>query len=234
LPKSHPCEIINSTSNGEAKSPLHRVDSLLLVARYREELRRHQDRHEAMALALRRAGPAIIASARTVTAGLLCLLLAETNSTKGLGPVCAIGIVVGLLAMVTLLPALLVTAGRWVFWPIRPRYGSAEPTTTGFWAKVGKRIARYPPRVWVLTVLALAVASFGLIDLHANGLTCVTNKESLRGHPGSVVGEQALARHFPAGSEDPVSALTDKEEARANAPVPNNAALVTRPSSTLP
>ena len=39
--------------------------ALLLTARYREELRRHQDRHEAMAVALRRAGPAIIASAGT-------------------------------------------------------------------------------------------------------------------------------------------------------------------------
>ena len=60
--------------------------ALLLVARYREELRRHADRHEAMAVALRRAGPAIVASASTVIAGLLCLLAAETNSTKGLGP----------------------------------------------------------------------------------------------------------------------------------------------------
>ncbi|MEH0421830.1 MMPL family transporter [Streptomyces sp. B21-083] len=36
--------------------------ALLLVARYREELRRHEDRHEAMALALHRAGPAVLAS----------------------------------------------------------------------------------------------------------------------------------------------------------------------------
>jgi putative drug exporter of the RND superfamily len=180
--------------------------ALLLVARYREELRRHQDRHEAMALALRRAGPAIIASASTVTAGLLCLLLAETNSTKGLGPVCAIGIVVGLLAMITLLPALLVTVGRWVFWPVRPRFGSAEPTTTGFWARVGQRIARNSRQVWVVTVLALVVASLGLIGLHATGLT---NKQSFRGHPDSVVGEQVLARHFPAGSGDPVIVITN-------------------------
>ena len=45
----------------------------LLVARYREELRQHEDKHEAMAEALRRAGPAIIASGLTVIAALLCL-----------------------------------------------------------------------------------------------------------------------------------------------------------------
>src|SRR5215216_2717447 len=87
--------------------------ALLLTARYREELRRHADRHEAMAVALGRATPAIIASAATVILSLLTLLVAELNSTKSLGPVMAIGVAVGLCAMITLLPALLVTFGRW-------------------------------------------------------------------------------------------------------------------------
>ena len=125
--------------------------ALLLTARYREELRRHEDRHEAMAVALRRAGPAIIASAGTVILSLLTLTLAELNSTKGLGPVLAIGVGVALLAMMTLLPALLVISGRWVFWPAKPAYGSAEPTTRGFWARVGRRIAVRPRVVWITT-----------------------------------------------------------------------------------
>ena len=110
--------------------------ALLLVARYREELRRHEDRHEAMAFALHRAGPAIFASGPTVIAGMLCLLVASMNSTKGLGPVAAVGIAVGLMVMLTLLPALLVIFGRWFFWPVRPTFGSADHTQTGFWAKV--------------------------------------------------------------------------------------------------
>ena len=48
--------------------------------------------------------------------------------------------------MVTLLPALLVICGRWVFWPKRPTFGSDEPTSRGFWARVGKRIAPRPRR----------------------------------------------------------------------------------------
>ncbi len=56
------------------------------------------------------------------------LTVAELNSTKSMGPVLAIGVVVALVAMMTLLPALLVICGRWVFWPVRPPYGSAEPT----------------------------------------------------------------------------------------------------------
>ena len=109
--------------------------ALLIVARYREELRRHDRRHPAMAEALRRAGPAIIASAATVVLALLTLSAAQLNSTKSLGPVLAIGVAVGMFVMLTLLPALLVTFPRGVFWPYRPTYGSAEPTTRGMWAR---------------------------------------------------------------------------------------------------
>ncbi len=111
--------------------------ALLLIARYREELRRHEDRHAAMAVAMRRAGPAILASALTVVAGMLCLMAAEANDISGLGPVAAIGIAVGVLAMVTLLPAILVIFGRWIFWSARPDFGSAEPASRGLWSRVG-------------------------------------------------------------------------------------------------
>ncbi|WP_305782591.1 MMPL family transporter [Symbioplanes lichenis] len=175
--------------------------ALLLVARYREELRRHHDRHEAMALALHRAGPAVIASAATVAIGMSCLILAEVNSTSGLGPVAALGIVVGLLAMITLLPALLVIFGRWIFWPIRPREGTPEPTATGFWARLGTRIARRPRTVWIATALALGAMSLGLFQLKADGLP---QAEQFVNTPSSVTGEEALARHFPAGQGQPL------------------------------
>src|SRR5246127_1567361 len=145
--------------------------ALLLTARYREELRRHEDRHEAMRVALRRAGPAIIASAGTVILSLLTLSVAGLKSTRGMGPVLAIGVGVALVAMLTLLPALLVIAGRWVFWPVRPAFGSAEPTTRGFWARIGRRIAVRPRVVWITTALILGVMALGLIGLKASGLT---------------------------------------------------------------
>src|SRR5262249_51338733 len=129
--------------------------ALLLIARYREELRRHSARHEAMAIALRRGSPAIIASAATVAVGMLCLLVAESNATRGLGPVAAIGVGVALLAMITLLPALLVIFGRWLFWPLRPKYGSADPAAIGIWARTGNAIGRRPRIVWMVTALVL-------------------------------------------------------------------------------
>ena len=166
--------------------------ALLLVARYREELRRHEDRHEAMAFALHRAAPAIVASAVTVMLGMLCLLFAEMNSTAGLGPVAAIGIGVTLLVMITLLPALLVILGRWVFWPKRPTFGSPEPTQTGLWAHVGQRIVKRPRAVWVVTALLLAVACLGLFRLEASGLS---TEDSYTKEFDSIVGQKVLAEH---------------------------------------
>jgi putative drug exporter of the RND superfamily len=185
--------------------------ALLLVARYREELRRHEDRHEAMALALHRSGPAILASGSTVILGMLCLLLASMSSTQGLGPVAAIGVAVALLVMLTLLPALLVIFGRWVFWPIRPSYGSADHTETGVWARVGRRIVRRPRLTWVVTAVLLAVAATGLLQLDAHGLA---NKDAYYGKPDSVVGEQVLAKHFPAGAGEPVVVITNAAKAK--------------------
>jgi putative drug exporter of the RND superfamily len=185
--------------------------ALLLVARYREELRRHADRHEAMGLALHRAGPAIFASACTVMLGMLCLLLADMNSTQGMGPVAAIGVGIGLLVMLTLLPALLVICGRWVFWPKRPAFASTEPTTTGIWAKVGNRIAVRPRAVWVVTAAILGIACLGVLQLNATGLT---NSEQYTKTMPSVTGQNVLARHFPAGATEPVQIVTNAGKAQ--------------------
>ena len=178
--------------------------ALLLIARYREELRRHADRHQAMAVALRRAGPAIIASGLTVVAGMLCLLAAESNDISGLGPVAAIGIGVGLIAMITLLPALLVVFGRWIFWPVKPGYGSPEPTSRGAWSRVGQAIGRRPRTVWMVTALLLAIGALGLVGFKFGPLTVA---QSFRGTPPSITAQNAVAEHFPAGSGEPVDVI---------------------------
>jgi RND superfamily putative drug exporter len=184
--------------------------ALLLVARYREELRRHEDRHEAMAFALHRAAPAIVASAVTVMLGMLCLMFAEMNSTAGLGPVAAIGVGVTLLVMISLLPALLVICGRWVFWPKRPAFGSAEPTTTGFWAKVGQRISVRPRKVWIVTTLLLGVACLGLTRLDASGLA---TEDSYTKEFDSIVGQKVLAAHDMVDQSNTVQVVGNADQA---------------------
>ncbi|QAY68955.1 MMPL family transporter [Xylanimonas protaetiae] len=182
--------------------------ALLLVARYREELRRHADRHEAMAVALHRAAPAIIASGATVALGMLCLVLAQLASTSGLGPVAAIGVVVAVAVMLTLLPALLVVCGRWVFWPRVPALGAPEPTAHGIWARLGARISKAPRRTWVTTSLVLAAMSVGVVQLSATGLTA---EQSFRGEQPSIVAGKELAAHFPAGAGQPVVVVADAD-----------------------
>ncbi|HWC34972.1 MAG TPA: MMPL family transporter [Mycobacteriales bacterium] len=184
--------------------------ALLLVARYREELRRAGDRHAAMAVALRRAAPAIIASASTVSLSMLCLLFAETKSTQDLGPVAAIGVLVALLVMTTLLPAALVSCPRWVFWPRVPVPGSADPAPYGVWARIGRRIARRPRRIWVTAAIVLAGLAFGLLDLNANGLSYA---RAYTTKPAAITGGEVLARHFPAGAGSPVIVVADAKYA---------------------
>ncbi|WP_171163035.1 MMPL family transporter [Streptomyces sp. I05A-00742] len=180
--------------------------ALLLISRYREELARHEDRHEAMAEALYRSGPAIVASAATVAVSLMLLMLAVLNSTKGMGPACAIGIVVGLLAMVTLMPALLVACGRWIFWPAKPVHGAEEERKESVWSRVGKAISGRPRLVWTGTVLVLAAMALGTFGLDASGLS---NKDQFTGKPQMAVGEEIRAAHFPAGSGTPVHVVAE-------------------------
>ncbi|MGW3292106.1 MMPL family transporter [Streptomyces sp. NPDC001002] len=184
--------------------------ALLLVARYREELRRHEDRHEAMALALHRAGPAVLASGATVVVSMLVLLAAEMNSTRGLGPVAAIGVAVALLAMITLFPALLLIFGRWIFWPAIPHFGSADPTERGIWARMGRSIARRPRAVWAATAIVLATLSLGLLQLRAEG---ISNADAFTGTPDSITGQKVSERYFPAGSGDPLVIVSNEAQA---------------------
>ncbi len=205
--------------------------ALLLVARYREELRRHEDRHEAMAFALHRAAPAIFASAGTVVAGMLCLMLAEMNSTAGLGPVNAIGVSVTLLVMVTLLPALLVICGRWVFWPKRPAFGSPEPTSTGFWARVGRRIAPRPRAVWVGTALALGVAALGLFSLDTRGLS---TEDQYTKEFDSVIGQRELLEHGLVDSSNPIMVVSDAGSQQAVAAAMGSVDGLGKPDASTP
>ncbi len=177
--------------------------ALLLVARYREELHRHVDRHAAMKEALRRAGPAIVASAATVTIGLACLLTADLNSNRSLGGVGAIGVLCGLIAMMTLLPALLVFFGRWVFWPFIPRFGTPVRESDSVWGKLGRLIARRPRITWVGTAGILLLLAVAATQLNLG----LTQEQAFRDKPESVVGQELIGSYFPAGASQPTEVI---------------------------
>ena len=181
--------------------------ALLLIARYREELRRHADRYAAMAVAWRRSSPAILASAATATVGMLCLLAGQMNGIRGLGPVAAAGIAVAFAVMTTLLPVLLVLLGRWMFWPFIPRYSPAAGADVerqhGIWRRLAGTIGRRPRAIWTVTTLVLVALAFGGFGLRfgqpADGVYTT--------EVGSVVGQRLIGQHYPGGTSYPAQII---------------------------
>ncbi|MCB0918293.1 MAG: MMPL family transporter [Actinobacteria bacterium] len=173
--------------------------SLLLVSRFREELRTHAQPFDAMKATLRGTYEAILASGGTVILGVLTLLLSELNSNKGLGPVAAIGILFAMIAALTFLPAVLLLLGRAAFWPARPKYadGQTQPGSGGLWTRVAELVGRRPRRIWISSLAGLIVLSLFLPMFKAEG---VPQSDFFMTTVESTQGQAALERHFPGGS----------------------------------
>ena len=183
---------------------------LLLVSRYREELHRVEDKHEAMARALRRSGPAVLASGLTVIAAMLTLLLADTGSTKALGPVSAIGVGAALLAGLTLLPAMLTIFGRKGFWP-RSSSVAYDPDAdferrSGVWRRFGDRVLQRPGLALGATVALFGFFSLGLLAYQEDYSIDGFFKKSVE----SVEGFKTLGESFPEGALAPTSILVQR------------------------
>lgn len=181
--------------------------ALLLVSRYRDELKRHEDRREAMALALRRTAEAVTTSASTVAVGVLTLLLSLTPATRGLGIACAVGIVVAASFVLLVLPAALVCFGRWVFWPLTPRVSlddDRDSTTSSIWRRIGDRVAARPV-VWVgAAVIVLAALSAGTLRIS----TGLETAEQFLDKPEAIAASERIAESFPAGASEPTTVIT--------------------------
>lgn len=185
--------------------------ALLLVSRYREELRRVERPYDAMRAALRGCGPAVLASSGTVAAGLLCLLAADLNSNRGMGPLGTVGVLCALVTMLTLLPALLVLLGRRVFWPLVPAYGSTPKVRRSLFAAMGTSAGRRPRTVLAAGAVLLGALALGVLNLPG----AVKQQDSFVDRPESVVAMQTLAEAFPEQSAQPIDVLTPAGRADA-------------------
>jgi RND superfamily putative drug exporter len=188
---------------------------LLLLSRYREELRRQEDKHDAIARAVRRAGPAIFASGLTVALSMLVLSVADTRSIGSLGPVAAIGVACVLLAGLTLLPALLAIGGRRGFWPRRQVVAYAGEAAVelhrGAWRRLGDRVLQRPTAALAVTMIVFGAGALGLLAYKEDySITNVFKKRT-----ESVSGFRALEKAFPAGTTNPTTVLVE----RSNGPV---------------
>ncbi|MEV8015582.1 MMPL family transporter [Streptomyces sp. NPDC086554] len=185
--------------------------ALLLVARYREELRRIERPYDAMVAALRGCGPAVLASSGTVAAGLLCLLAADLNSSRGMGPLGTVGVLCALASMLTLLPAILVLLGRRVFWPLIPAFGSTPKQRRSLFSAMGSSAGRRP-----LTVLAGGAVLLGALALGALNLPgALKQEDSFTKTPDSVSAMETLAKAYPDLGSQPITVMTPTEDAGA-------------------
>ncbi|MGZ5311073.1 MAG: MMPL family transporter [Solirubrobacterales bacterium] len=184
---------------------------LLLVSRYREELHRLADKHDAMSHALARTGPTILASGLTVTLAMLVLALADARNTSTLGPVAAIGVASAMLAGLTLLPALLTIFGRTGFWPRRSvvAYDPENEWTArqGIWRRVGDRVLRSPATALAVTVAVFVAGALGLLAYKVDYSTTNFFKKSV----DSVEGFKLIEDSFPAGLLAPTTVLVQSD-----------------------
>lgn len=186
--------------------------ALLLIARYREELHHFDSRVQAMKVALKGVVEPIVASGMTVIAGLAVLSLSDLKNVRSLGPVAAIGILAAQLVMLTLLPAILVALGRWVFWPKIPRHDDVDDKLSGIWSKVASVVGKNPRRTWISTTAMLVAALAFAPSLNTGGLSMT---DGFTTKTDSVIGLEVLSEHFPAGEGDPTLVVVKEAEAQA-------------------
>ncbi|MEZ0358616.1 MMPL family transporter [Mycobacterium sp. SA01] len=173
--------------------------ALLLISRYREELRSTEDHRAALRTAVRFAGPAIAASNATVVLALLTLLFASSPSTRSLGVQAASGLVVAAVFVLLMLPPLLALCGPKLFWPFIPRTGGEQITATGAWHRVADWVSNHAGRVTVASTAVLIVLATGLLATPV-GLNQI---DQFRVSADSVAGYRTLSAHFPSGLTDP-------------------------------
>lgn len=206
--------------------------ALLLISRYREELGRDADAGAALRTALRRAGPAIVASNATVVLALLTLLLASSPSTRSLGVQAAAGLVVAAVFVLLVLPPALGLFGTRLFWPFVPKPGAPALTTTGVWHRIASGVATRPALVSAGAIAALLALSAGLLATPIG----LSQTEQFRVEAESVTGYATLAEHFPSGVTGPtrVVAATSAEAAVSQAITGTPGVVSVTPSGTSP
>ncbi len=191
---------------------------LFIASRFREELQRTQDKHEAMRQTMHAVGEAITSSAGTVILALFTLLLATLGLYTSLGPTLIVAIIVMLLAGLTLVPALIVWVGRAAYWPLIPRYRADHdqervPQIRGFWGRLGQWVARHRVLAVVSSTALLVVLALGNIGSQPS-LNFLT---SFRVSTDSTVGYGLLQKHFSPGTLAPTTVLLQLHGAQPDA-----------------
>ena len=172
---------------------------LFVSARFREELTRNADRHEAMRRTMRGVGGAVASAGATILVASAALWFAVLRSYQTLGPVIALAVALMMLAALTLIPAVLTIIGRRVFWPVQPRLAEG-PDAPADWrrsiyGRIGGVVLRRPRAVLAATSAVLALLIAGLFAYQPT----YDRLESLPDNTESVRSFELLRTGFPGG-----------------------------------
>lgn len=181
--------------------------SLFVFSRFREELRKQEDKHEAMRKAVRGIAEPLIFSGGTVFAAMLVLLLADYGPYNSFAPVFTITIAIVLIAGLTLIPALFTIFGRRAFWPFVPKVGEETLEKNRFWGKVGGFVTKKPILAGGLVLVFLLLNASQLFNANYSYNIIQSFPEEMK----SRIGFEQLEEKFPAGELAPVNVLVEKE-----------------------
>jgi uncharacterized membrane protein YdfJ with MMPL/SSD domain len=186
---------------------------LFIASRYREELRRQEDKHEAMRITMRAVGESIASSAGTVLVATLILSFATLRSTAALGPLLSIAIGLMLVAGLTLVPALVTVFGRFAFWPFAPKHDATEvdhrhEAAGGIWGRAATAVTARPGAFLAASVGVFLLLSAGLVQYSVT----YDSISSLPAGTESREGFEYLRGAFPAGESAPIEVYVVLED----------------------
>ena len=170
---------------------------LFLISRFREEMIGAATPVPAVRTTIRAVGETIASSAGTVIVGLAMMIFAELGLYNTSGPSISIGVVIALLAGLTLIPALLTILGHHTFWPRKAR----PIKERGFWPTWAARVVKRP-------LVALLVPIVVLVPLAIYGSGLARDFDLLGDLPAkdeARVGFEILAQHLGPGELQPLN-----------------------------
>lgn len=159
---------------------------IFLLGRYQERRNDGMDREAAFHDMYRGTAHVILGSGLTIAGAVACLSFTRLPYFQSLGIPAALGVLVALIASLTLAPAVLV---------IGSRFGLLEPkrkTAKRGWRRIGTAIVRWPAPILVAT---LALAFVGLAALAGYNVSYDVSRYMPAGTPSNV-GYAAAERHF--------------------------------------
>lgn len=181
--------------------------SLFVFSRFREELRKHESKHDAMRQAMRGVGLPVFFSGGTVLAAMVILFFANFGDTFNFAPLFSLTMVVVTLASVTFVPAIFTIFGRKSFWPLIPKVGTQEQQPTGFWSKVGRFVSQKPALSVMLVGIFLLISSLNVFQMEYEFDTLKSFPEDMP----SRVGYEILEDKFEAGDLAQTTVLVEAD-----------------------